>query len=58
MCFRFYGRICDLPNSHEESTLKAIRENADGLAGNLFSISELYVREFEKTFNKLEDRCM
>ncbi|XP_019881349.2 CCA tRNA nucleotidyltransferase 1, mitochondrial isoform X2 [Aethina tumida] len=30
--FRFYGRIAEFPNKHEEDTLKAIRENAAGLA--------------------------
>lgn len=29
--FRFYGRISSEPNVHEESTLKAIKENAHGL---------------------------
>ncbi|CAF1125919.1 unnamed protein product, partial [Didymodactylos carnosus] len=29
--FRFYGRLAEYPNSHEESTLTAIRENAVGL---------------------------
>ncbi|XP_066305444.1 CCA tRNA nucleotidyltransferase 1, mitochondrial-like [Branchiostoma lanceolatum] len=31
--FRFYGRIAEMPNQHEESTLEAIRENAGGLGG-------------------------
>jgi tRNA nucleotidyltransferase (CCA-adding enzyme) len=31
--FRFYGRIAELPNAHDDSTLKAIRDNAQGLAG-------------------------
>ncbi len=30
--FRFYGRIAIEPNSHEQDTLAAIRENANGLA--------------------------
>ncbi|XP_055375287.1 CCA tRNA nucleotidyltransferase 1, mitochondrial [Condylostylus longicornis] len=30
--FRFYGRIATDPNNHEESTIKAIKENVDGLA--------------------------
>ncbi|CAG0917859.1 unnamed protein product [Notodromas monacha] len=29
--FRFYGRIATTPNSHDESTLQAIRDNASGL---------------------------
>uniref|UniRef100_A0A5S6QSK7 Poly A polymerase head domain-containing protein n=1 Tax=Trichuris muris TaxID=70415 RepID=A0A5S6QSK7_TRIMR len=31
--FRFYGRVADLPNKHEESTLEAIRTNVKGLQG-------------------------
>ncbi|XP_019618210.1 PREDICTED: CCA tRNA nucleotidyltransferase 1, mitochondrial-like isoform X1 [Branchiostoma belcheri] len=31
--FRFYGRIAEMPNQHEDSTLEAIRENAGGLGG-------------------------
>ncbi|XP_046402301.1 CCA tRNA nucleotidyltransferase 1, mitochondrial [Ischnura elegans] len=29
--FRFYGRIAQGPNDHEEDTLKALQENLDGL---------------------------
>lgn len=29
--FRFYGRIAEKPNNHEESTLNVIRNNAEGL---------------------------
>lgn len=29
--FRFYGRIAINPNSHDEETLKAIKENGQGL---------------------------
>jgi len=32
MC-RFYGRIAKQPQEHDSKTLKAIRENAHGLAG-------------------------
>lgn len=28
---RFYGRIADNPDSHDEETLKAIQQNASGL---------------------------
>ncbi|KFD68902.1 hypothetical protein M514_08259 [Trichuris suis] len=31
--FRFYGRVADAPDKHEESTLEAIRKNAKGLMG-------------------------
>lgn len=31
--FRFYGRIAETPSEHDESTLKAIMENAEGLTG-------------------------
>jgi tRNA nucleotidyltransferase (CCA-adding enzyme) len=34
--FRFYGRIADSPNKHEEDTLKAIAENSQGFS--LFTI--------------------
>lgn len=30
---RFYGRIAKSPSDHEESTLQAIKDNAEGLAG-------------------------
>lgn len=30
--FRFYGRIMDSPDKHDEATIKALRENIDGLA--------------------------
>lgn len=30
---RFYGRISNHPDKHDESTLQAIRENGDGLSG-------------------------
>jgi len=30
---RFYGRIAKHPHEHDGPTLKAIRDNADGLAG-------------------------
>ena len=30
--FRFYGRLAEHENSHEEATLRVIRENAEGLA--------------------------
>ncbi|XP_051153978.1 CCA tRNA nucleotidyltransferase 1, mitochondrial isoform X2 [Leptopilina boulardi] len=29
--FRFYGRIADNPDNHDESTMKAIKENTNGL---------------------------
>lgn len=29
--FRFYGRIMDKPDQHDEATIKALRENIDGL---------------------------
>ncbi|XP_012525031.2 CCA tRNA nucleotidyltransferase 1, mitochondrial [Monomorium pharaonis] len=29
--FRFYGRIMDNPDQHDETTIKALRENIDGL---------------------------
>ncbi|XP_032676435.1 CCA tRNA nucleotidyltransferase 1, mitochondrial isoform X2 [Odontomachus brunneus] len=29
--FRFYGRIMDNPDQHDEATIKAIKENIDGL---------------------------
>ncbi|XP_034944284.1 CCA tRNA nucleotidyltransferase 1, mitochondrial [Chelonus insularis] len=29
--FRFYGRIADHPNNHEETTIKAIKDNVSGL---------------------------
>ncbi|XP_014483610.1 PREDICTED: CCA tRNA nucleotidyltransferase 1, mitochondrial [Dinoponera quadriceps] len=29
--FRFYGRIVDSPDQHDETTIKAIKENIDGL---------------------------
>ena len=32
-CFRFYGRMARGPAEHEESTLSAIRDNSEGLAG-------------------------
>lgn len=31
--FRFYGRIAKSPNEHDDATLKAIKENAEGLSG-------------------------
>ncbi|XP_053401627.1 uncharacterized protein LOC128557688 isoform X2 [Mercenaria mercenaria] len=31
--FRFYGRIAKTPNDHDDGTLKAIKENAEGLSG-------------------------
>ncbi|XP_070594358.1 CCA tRNA nucleotidyltransferase 1, mitochondrial [Erythrolamprus reginae] len=31
--FRFYGRIAERPDDHDPQTLKAIKENAKGLAG-------------------------
>ncbi|XP_069681906.1 CCA tRNA nucleotidyltransferase 1, mitochondrial isoform X2 [Periplaneta americana] len=31
--FRFYGRIAEHANCHEERTLQAIKENVDGLSG-------------------------
>ncbi len=30
--FRFFGRIASSPSEHEESTLRAIRENVEGMA--------------------------
>ncbi|XP_029173206.1 CCA tRNA nucleotidyltransferase 1, mitochondrial isoform X1 [Nylanderia fulva] len=30
--FRFYGRIMDNPDQHDEATIKAIKENVDGLS--------------------------
>jgi len=30
--FRFFGRIADSEATHEESTIDAIRENAEGLS--------------------------
>lgn len=35
--FRFYSRICMDDHSHDSSALEAIRTNAAGLNGNLFS---------------------
>ena len=32
---RFFGRISDNPNSHEDGTLKSIRDNVDGLSSML-----------------------
>lgn len=29
--FRFYGKIAEVPNNHEEETLKIIESNAEGL---------------------------
>jgi len=30
--FRFYGRIANIPDNHDESTIKAIKDNTHGLA--------------------------
>lgn len=30
-CFRFYGKIADKPNLHDEDIINAIKENAKGL---------------------------
>lgn len=30
--FRFYGRIMDSPDQHDEATIKALKENIDGLS--------------------------
>ncbi|GAB1867271.1 tRNA-nucleotidyltransferase 1, mitochondrial [Camponotus japonicus] len=30
--FRFYGRIMDSPDKHDEATIKALKENIDGLS--------------------------
>lgn len=29
--FRFYGKIAQQPNDHNEATIRAIKENVDGL---------------------------
>lgn len=29
--FRFYGRIAEIPNNHDQHTLNIIKKNADGL---------------------------
>ena len=36
--FRFYGRIAET-DKHDEATLRAIKENADGLAGQYTYLS-------------------
>ena len=32
--FRFYGRIARVENAHEPESLRAIKEDSDGLASN------------------------
>lgn len=29
--FRFYGKIANAPNNHDENTLKVLKENVEGL---------------------------
>lgn len=36
---RFYGRIAEKPNDHEEETLNAIKQNAGGLKRKFFSLT-------------------
>ena len=33
--FRFYGKICLNDEKHDEASMKAIRDNVDGLKSNL-----------------------
>ena len=46
---RFYGRIARGPDCHEEDILQAIRDNANGLAGDIFLFQ--YFAQFDLCFS-------
>ena len=48
--FRFYGKVCDNCEYHDEASIHAIKNNVDGLKGiSLFlKIGSFYIREWAR----------
>ena len=40
---RFYGRIAQGPNCHEQDILQAIKDNVDGLAGKIWILTYIFI---------------
>ena len=40
---RFYGRIAQGPDCHEQDILQAIKDNVDGLAGKIWILTYIFI---------------